>query len=548
MNIEKKLTEILQLSTETEVVEFKEAKRQYDINKLGKYFSALSNEANLKGLDYGWFVMGVNNDRIISGTSITDIQINNYKKEVSDHITSNISFVNVHRISRDGMIVLLFQIPAAPKGLPIAWKGHYYGRQGESLVALDIQKIEQIRLQVTNEDWSARIIDDASIDDLSLEAIEKAKELYLIKNPKFKDDIGDWDTAKFLNKAKLAIKGKISNTAILLLGKSESEHYLSPGIAKISWILRDKDNIEKDYEHFSCPFVLNVEKVFLKIRNLKYRYLQQGTLFPEEVDQYHPYVIREAINNCIAHQDYTLSGRINVVEKEDGSLTFTNKGSFIPQTIENVITSDAPEEKYRNPFLVNAMVNLNMIDTVGGGIKKMFTIQKNKFFPLPEYNFEKHSVKVTIDGKVIDAAYAAKLAQMPNLSLQEIMLLDKVQKNKELNDNEINELRNKKLIEGRKPNIHISSIVAQKTDQKVDYIRLRGFKDDHYKKMILEYIDKYESANKLEIDNLILDILPDVLSEDQKKNKIRNIVYSMSKRDKTIINNGTQRYPKWVRT
>ncbi len=536
MNIEKKLTELLQLSTETEVVEFKEAKRQYDINKLGKYFSALSNEANLKGLDYGWFVMGVNNDRIISGTSITDIQINNYKKEVSDHITSNISFVNSHRISRDGKIVLLFQIPAAPKGLPIAWKGHYYGRQGESLVALDIQKIEQIRLQVTNEDWSARIIDDASIDDLSLEAIEKAKELYLIKNPKFKDDIGDWDTTKFLNKAKLAIKGKITNTAILLLGKSESEHYLSPGIAKISWILRDKDNIEKDYEHFSCPFVLNVEKVFLKIRNLKYRYLQQGTLFPEEVDQYHPYVIREAINNCIAHQDYTLSGRINVVEKEDGSLTFTNKGSFIPQTIENVIASDAPEEKYRNPFLVNAMVNLNMIDTVGGGIKKMFMIQKNKFFPLPDYNFERNSVKVTIDGKVIDAAYAAKLAQMPNLSLQEIMLLDKVQKNKELNDYEINELRNKKLIEGRKPNIHISSIVAQKTGQKVDYIKMKGFDDEYYMNLILKYIEKFSKGNRANIEDLLLDKLPEILTLKQKKDKIKNLLQKMKNNNVIKVN------------
>ena len=30
---------------------------------------------------------------------------------------------------------------------------------------------------------------------------------------------------------------------------------------------------------------------------------------------------------------------------------------------ENVINNDAPESQYRNPFLANAMVNLNMIDT-----------------------------------------------------------------------------------------------------------------------------------------------------------------------------------------
>lgn len=96
----------------------------------------------------------------------------------------------------------------------------------------------------------------------------------------------------------------------------------------------------------------------------------------------------EALNNCIAHQDYTLGGKINIVEREDGVLTFLNSGSFIPESIEKVIETDAPENNYRNPFLANAMVNLNMIDTIGSGIKKMFIIQKNKFFPLSEYHLE----------------------------------------------------------------------------------------------------------------------------------------------------------------
>lgn len=74
---------------------------------------------------------------------------------------------------------------------------------------------------------------------------------------------------------------------------------------------------------------------------------------------------------------------------------------------------------------------------------------------------------------------------------------------------------------------------------------MRGFKDDHYKKMILEYLEKYKEASKADIDKLILDILPDILDEKQKKNKIRNIVYAMSKRDKTIKNKGTGRYPRW---
>jgi ATP-dependent DNA helicase RecG len=64
--------------------------------------------------------------------------------------------------------------------------------------------------------------------------------------------------------------------------------------------------------------------------------------------------------------------------------------------------------------------------------------------------------------------------------------------------------------------------------------------------MILEFISKYGKASKSDIDKLLLDILPSVLDDKQKANKIRNIVYSMSKRDKTIENQGTNRYPKWV--
>src|SRR5690606_16750507 len=156
---------------------------------------------------------------------------------------------------------------------------------------------------------------------------------------------------------------------------------------------------------FTCPLFLSVQQIYSKIRNIKYRYLQEGTLFPDEVNQFEPYIIREALNNSIAHQDYMLGGKILVIEREDGVLTFSNSGSFIPRSIEKVIAADAPENRYRNPFLANAMVNLNMIDTIGSGIKKMFVIQKDKFFPLPEYDLSNQKVTVSITGKIVDVNY-----------------------------------------------------------------------------------------------------------------------------------------------
>lgn len=542
--MEKRFEDLIFSTSESEVVEFKTAQNQYDRNKLGQYFSALSNEANLKGQSSAWIIFGLSDAKEIIGTNISESQLNEYKLEMANHTSPRLSFAEIYKEEYEHKRILIMQIPSAPQGIPVAWKGHYYGRNGESLGALNIEELERIRRQGVLEDWSCKTAEAATIDDLSKKAISQARLLFGIKNQSLKSEIELWDDEKFLNKIKLTIRGRITNAAIILLGKPEAEYLLSPAIAKITWVLRDKDNIEKDYEHFSCPFLLNIENVYRKIRNLKYRYMQEGTLFPEEVDQYDPYIIREALNNCIAHQDYTRGGKINIVEKEDGTLTFLNMGKFIPGSIEEVIMSDAPESQYRNAFLANAMVNLNMIDTIGSGIKRMYMIQRKKFFPLPEYTISKDAVKVVINGKILDPSYASKLAHMPELSLHEIILLDKVQKHKDLSAQEIRELKSKGLLEGKYRKFHISSHVAGKTGQKSEYMRLKGIDDEYIKKMIIDYLIKFVSGRKVDFENILIDKLPDVLDIAQKKDKIKNILQRLRREGHIDINGKEWRMSK----
>ena len=537
------------LPAETEVFEFKEAKSGYDFRKLGKYFSALSNEANLKGAPHAWLIFGIKDrGRTIVGSRFRSERkdLDSLKGEIAGKITNRVTFIEIYELLLADGRVLMFQIPAAPKGIPIAFEGHYYGRDGEELSPLNLEEIERIRAQSMTEDWSAIIVRDAAINDLDPSAIGKARKNYKDKFPGLSGDVDSWDDLTFLNKAKLTIKGKITRAAIILLGRAESEHFIGHAEVKIRWVLKDAKGNDKDYHIESCPLLLAVDKIYSKIRNLKYRYMKDGTLFPDEVDQYEPFIIREAINNCIAHQDYTKGGRINVVEMDD-QLVFTNLGSFIPGSVERVVREDAPEEYYRNKFLATAMFNLKMVDTAGGGIRKMFNYQRARFFPMPEYELSKERVKVTIIGKVLDLDFARVLAKKRDLDLDDIIALDKVQKKKVLTDSESKRLKVKRLIEGRKPNYHISFDVAEKTNMQAEYIKTRGLKDDHFKTLILEYLDKYKQASKEDIDKLLLDILPGVLDENQKKNKIRNLIYAMSKKDKTIINRGTNRYPKWVR-
>lgn len=540
------LNELIKLESENEVVEFKHAAKKYDIEKLGQYFSALSNEANLKGLPYAWLVFGVEDKtHKILGTHFrkSTPKLMQLKKEIGDKINGRLTFIDIHELLTNQGRVVMFQIPAALKGYPTSFAGHYYGRDSESLVPMNTEKYDRIRAQVTIADWSAKIVKNATIEDLDETAIKVAKENFKNKFPDKAADVEQWDTRTFLNKAKLTIKGQITRTAIILLGKDEAEHFVSPAVAKIRWVYKTEDGNEKDYEIIGLPLLLAVDKVYNKIRNLKYRYISEGTLFPDEVNQYEPYTIREAINNCIAHQDYTKNGRINVIELDD-QLLFTNLGSFIPQSVEKVVIEDAPEEYYRNRFLATAMFNLKMVDTAGGGIRRMYNYQREKFFPLPEYDLSDNKVKVRIVGKVLDMKYANVLARNKNLTLEEIMLLDKVQKNKELTKEEAKHLKAKSLIEGRRPNYFIGKNVAQKTGQKAMYTKNRAFDKQYYLDLIIKSLKQHKSLTRSDIDNLLWKKLPDYMSDKQKKTKIGNLITELRKKER-IVNRGIYSKPQW---
>lgn len=545
----KLLENFIQLPGENEVVEFKKAQNGFDTLKLGEYFSALSNEANLRQEEFAWLLFGIHDKtHAILGSSYkpTRPSLDALKREIAEGTNCGITFTEIHEVMYQGKRVIMFQIPAAPKGIPTSYKGHFYGRDGESLVALSLHELESIRNQSHQSDWSAQIVKEATLDDLDPRAISIARSLYIAKNKKNAPEIAEWDDVTFLNKAKLTIKGKITNATIVLLGKGESEVLISPAVAKIRWILKDSQGTERDYEIKSCPFIISIEEVYQKIRNLKYRYINPEfrTLFPEEVDTYEPYVIREAINNAVAHQDYTLGGQINVVEYED-KLVFTNKGSFIPRTISNVLKDNAPEEVYRNPFLARAMVGLQMVDTIGSGIRKMFNFQRQRLFPLPDYIIDRDRVQVTIIGKILNMEYANILAQKQDLTLVEVEALNRIQLNRPISEEEVALLRKKKLIEGRKPNLFIAKPVAQQLDQRTAYSNNKGFEDDYYCDLILKAITEHGMLTREEITKLLWKKLPDVLNESQKLIKVKNLLSKLRSCNK-IVNQRQGSISNWL--
>lgn len=520
---------------ESEVVEFKKAENNFDFDDLGKYFSALSNEANLRGLDFAWLIFGYDEKKHeIVGTSYKNGEgaLNNLKHDFSQHTTDGQTFREIIPIEVDGKRILMFKIPASPRNIVMKWKGIAYGRDGESLKPLNQSKQDEIRRQTPAPDWSAEIVLDATIDDLDEVAIAKARKMFKKVHSRIPaEEVNRWSTEEFLSKCELMVNGKLTRAAIILLGKMFSDSKLRPAVAEVTWTLRDDKQDVVDYEHFSVPFILTVDEILAKIHNLTLREMPGGTLFPDTMKQYDDYTIREALHNCIAHQDYTLRQRINFVENP-GFLYYANGGSFIPGTLENALATNGPQRFFRNACLCKAMVHFNMIDTVSRGIKKMFTEQMERRFPMPDYEIDnaKKEVAVRIYGNAINERYTKLLKDNDTLTLHDCISLDAIQKGHRIDDEIAQDLLKRGLIEGEAPNYTISLGVAKASRQLPQYTKAKGLDKARLKQMVQQLLQNAgkDGARREIIYDYLKDLLPSNKSQEQQLRYLGRLLVEMN--------------------
>jgi len=441
--------------------------------------------------------------------------------------------------------VWIFHIPKHRPRMPVYAHDKAWQRLNDSLVEIRQERLDAILQEPLDlSDWSAEVVEGATLEDLDPAAVALARGKFSEKHERalFASDIPDWDLSTFLDKAKITIQGKITHTALLLLGRPEAAHFL-PTLAQITWKLVGE---EQAYEHFEPPFLLSTTEVLHRIRNVGYKLFPKNQLLATEVSKYDTRVILEALHNCIAHQDYRLRSRILVTERAD-RLVFENAGGFYEGKPEDYFGGEVTPSRYRNPWLTQAMVNLGMIDTMGFGISTMTQSQRKRYFPLPDYSkSSSDAVVLEIYGHVIDENYTRLLLEHQDLPLNTVILLDQVQKKQKITADAAALLRRQGLIEGRKPNYYLAAEIAQTTGSKGEYIRNRAFDDVYYKDLILDYLREYGSASPHDLKSLVLDKLSDALDEKQKQNKFRNLLYAMSKRDQTIEKQGSPQKGRWV--
>lgn len=138
-------------------------------------------------------------------------------------------------------------------------------------------------------------------------------------------------------------------------------------------------------------------------------------------------------------------------------------------------------------------------------------------------------VELTLQGQVLDVRFTRVLMARTDLDLGQVLLLDRVQKGFPISVTGAKGLRDMGLIEGRAPRYFISAKVADALGQKAKYIHQRGLDDKYYQRLVLDYLQQYGQATRADLDALLLRKLPDVLSAEQKANKIKNLMQGMKR-------------------
>lgn len=544
------LIRALLADVETEVVEYKEAKQSFDFEKLGRYFSALSNEANLRNAECGWLLFGVTDKREICGTAYRkekrrpSIGLRSLKHKITEGLNNGLTFEEIYEFDLDGERVVAFQIPPCEFASPTTWRGIPWSREDSSLKEMPRFKLEAIWGQ-SRPDWSKGASFEANLDDLDTDAVKFACERYIDKYAAKQPAITSLSEEEMLRKMGFLVHGHVTNAALVLLGRPESAAFLGGAAPRITWTLYSSEGRVEAYEHFDPPFILQVDRVLEKIRNERYRYFDsQLTLFPTLANKYDPEVIRELLHNAIAHQDYRNSGKINVLEYED-RLVFKNEGSFIPGSIEKAIEPGYKPPYYRNRLLADAMVKTEMIDQNAIGIRNVYEIQRGRMLPLPTYDLSEPSrVSVTVYGRVLDEAYTRLLASEPDMDLETVFMLDLVQKGNPITREQAKTLRGRGLVEGRYPKLTLSSRVAGIIGTHEEYVRQKCLDASICKELIVKLL-RTRSCTRAEIVSAISHALPEDMSGEQRKKHVSYLLQELRK-ERRIRPDGARGSAKWV--
>lgn len=330
------------------------------------------------------------------------------------------------------------------------------------------------------EDWTGNVVNGADIRNLDPGAVRAARAAFAERFPDRAEESRGWDDQTFLSRTGVFKRSKVTVAALILLGKA-GDRMIPPSVC-IKWRLLDPDGAVVDSRTFDGPLLLTSSQSVSMIRNWSCR---SGSGDSEAVvSAYRTSTLLEAVRNAAVHQDYGYGGTIEIVERENESVTVISMGSFPDRSPESFVRGPPAGPPRRNAFLFNAMAGLGVIPAAGSGIRSMYLSQAFRRFPMPDFDIVGDRVAVRFSG-LRGGSYARVLDLRSDLDIRTVMDLDRIAKNRYVPDRRVKALVRRGLVDmlGGLPCIasgagqEVASAYTAGTDQDAvaDLIRSKGF-------------------------------------------------------------------------
>lgn len=403
-------------SGENERLEFKEAKNQYDFDKLVRYCAALANEGG------GRIIFGVTDQepRQVVGTKAYP-NLEKAKVSLMERLPLRIE---ADEIAHPQGRVLVFQVPSRPLGYPIAHRGAYWMRRGQELVPMTPDLLQRIFAE-TGPDFSAEICPQAALADLEPEAVQNFRQRWIRKaeNPA----LAHLTLDQLLIDAELLVDGGLTYAALILFGTRRAlGKFLGQAEVIFEYRSQEASIPCQQREEYRLGFFGFMDDLWQKINTRNDRQHFADGLFMWDIPTFNEMVVREAVLNGMAHRDYRLGASV-FVRQFPRKLEIVSPGGFPPGiTPENILWKQSP----RNRRIAEALSRCGLVERSGQGVNRMFEECIKESKPWPDFSgSDDYQVVVTLLGEVQDPRFLRFLEKvgkerLASFATKDFLILD----------------------------------------------------------------------------------------------------------------------------
>lgn len=498
---------------ETDTVEFKswvKARSQKEIISLA--VDELIAFANHKG---GTVYFGVEDQPIeVTGCS-RDYDSQRIIEGIYDKTRPSL-FTEICDFEYEGKLVIAISVKADGKTYTTT-DGRCLKRLGRNSKPLYPDELSNVYSSNQNPDFSGRIINESTLDDVNKLEVYSLKEKLKVRDSR--STLPDLEDNDFLRDLQLTkYDGNVERLTVaglLFVGKEKSIQRLLPQ-AEVIYLHYSADNLE-EYDarlDMKLPLINVIDKLTERIRAYsKIENIQVG-LFRLEVEDFPEKVFQEALLNALSHRDYQSNAAVYVKQYPD-RIVIENPGGFLDGITENNIITHPSVP--RNKLIAETLQNLKYVQRTGQGVDIIFKEMISMGKPYPKYKSFNDAVSLTIFSAIDHTEFIKFITEVQEknsriMPLAEMMILrdlmdnrkeplsmlaGTIQKSLDETKRSCNELINDGLIEIVGKEYMLTAKVYEALKSDVEYTRDKTIQYIKAKNMILEYLQSNKSNSRI---------------------------------------------------